>query len=1071
VKKLFLFKHLSVLCTVVVLSAVLSSGTAFAQNTASSIRVVVSDSSGNAAGGVTVSIVHVPTGRAQVSTSSSDGVVIARGLAVGGPYEISVVGGSQYAADVLQNVYTELDKTVVVDLGVRPVIEEIVVSAQAPTAEVAVGVGRAFNRSTIDGTPSLSRDFISALATDPKILVDNSVARGPAVSLAGGNFRFNSVTIDGVAQNDNFGLSKNASATQRTPISIDAIEAVTVNIAPFDVSYGNFIGGNINIVTKSGTNDFEGSVYAFSTDDNMTGDKSDGADLKIGDFSEDYVGFTLGGPIVKDKAFFFVNYEKFETDRQSNSQNLDNIAGVTQQDIDDAIEIFQDVYGFDAGTFDATDTDEDEKILIKLDWYVNDDHRVSATYQEAEGDVIFDDFPESASLQSNRYNINEKLEAYSLQLFSNWSDNFSTELKIGSKDLENRQISGIDPGQTAAFELVLPTGGVIKAGNDVFRHANELDNESDLFRLRADWQLGDHLLTGGYEREKYTVRNLFTPGSRGWWTFSGLDDLRNGVVTSVLYGNSNAPDGDPSFAETEFSLAVDSFYIQDEWTPTDDLTLKFGLRLDEYSNNDEIPLNDVIEERYGFTNQENLDGKDLVSPRFGFTWDASDRLTVRGGAGLFGGGAPLIILSNSYAGNGITRTFLKFMAIFNTSPEQWASVQQGGQDLPTNPTGAAFDNLHQYIGPNDPAQDNLNIDLIDPSFDILSAWKYNIGAEYVLGDDWILSGDVILTNADNGYDIYEARRTVVGQAPDGRPIYTTDFDGGDYIVTNTSKGDGTVVTFGLEKSFDTNVGLFDVNLGYAWQDVQDPRSYNRFVAYESYAFDPQFDKENPDNAPSKFEVEDRITANMIWRNEWFGDNTTTIGLSFSARSGRHFSYVFGSAGSQTFGGSTGAEFFFESDNIGSQLFYVPTGTNDPIITGDPDFLDDLDTFISGDSCLKGKRGTVVGRNACSTDWVNIFSLRLQQEIKVGESAFDLFLDIENFGNLINDDWGRIDSYTAPGNVAPAAAVGIDNSGATPAYVLVPGASYQGTPDTIVSKPAIARFASAYRIQLGVKFRF
>jgi hypothetical protein len=1071
VKKLFLFKHLSVLCTVVVLSAVLSSGTAFAQNTASSIRVVVSDSSGNAAGGVTVSIVHVPTGRAQVSTSSSDGVVIARGLAVGGPYEISVVGGSQYAADVLQNVYTELDKTVVVDLGVRPVIEEIVVSAQAPTAEVAVGVGRAFNRSTIDGTPSLSRDFISALATDPKILVDNSVARGPAVSLAGGNFRFNSVTIDGVAQNDNFGLSKNASATQRTPISIDAIEAVTVNIAPFDVSYGNFIGGNINIVTKSGTNDFEGSVYAFSTDDNMTGDKSDGADLKIGDFSEDYVGFTLGGPIVKDKAFFFVNYEKFETDRQSNSQNLDNIAGVTQQDIDDAIEIFQDVYGFDAGTFDATDTDEDEKILIKLDWYVNDDHRVSATYQEAEGDVIFDDFPESASLQSNRYNINEKLEAYSLQLFSNWSDNFSTELKIGSKDLENRQISGIDPGQTAAFELVLPTGGVIKAGNDVFRHANELDNESDLFRLRADWQLGDHLLTGGYEREKYTVRNLFTPGSRGWWTFSGLDDLRNGVVTSVLYGNSNAPDGDPSFAETEFSLAVDSFYIQDEWTPTDDLTLKFGLRLDEYSNNDEIPLNDVIEERYGFTNQENLDGKDLVSPRFGFTWDASDRLTVRGGAGLFGGGAPLIILSNSYAGNGITRTFLKFMAIFNSSPEQWASIQQGGQDLPTNPTGAAFDNLHQYIGPNDPAQDNLNIDLIDPSFDILSAWKYNIGAEYVLGDDWILSGDVILTNADNGYDIYEARRTVVGQAPDGRPIYTTDFDGGDYIVTNTSKGDGTVVTFGLEKSFDTNVGLFDVNLGYAWQDVQDPRSYNRFVAYESYAFDPQFDKENPDNAPSKFEVEDRITANMIWRNEWFGDNTTTIGLSFSARSGRHFSYVFGSAGSQTFGGSTGAEFFFESDNIGSQLFYVPTGTNDPIITGDPDFLDDLDTFISGDSCLKGKRGTVVGRNACSTDWVNIFSLRLQQEIKVGESAFDLFLDIENFGNLINDDWGRIDSYTAPGNVAPAAAVGIDNSGATPAYVLVPGASYQGTPDTIVSKPAIARFASAYRIQLGVKFRF
>jgi hypothetical protein len=1068
VKTFFNFKHLPFLCAVLALSAVFSFSTAVAQNTSSAIRVVVTDANGAAAGGVRVNVTHVPTGRTQVLTSNAQGAATTRGLAVGGPYEVSVAGGGEYAADVIQNIYLELDKTAVVDLAVRSVIEEIMVTAVAPTGEVAVGVGSAFDRSKIDGTPSLSRDFISTLATDPKILVDNSVARGPALSLAGGNFRYNSVTIDGVAQNDNFGLSKNASATQRTPISIDAIEAVNVNIAPYDVSYGNFIGGNINIVTKSGTNDFEGSVYAFSTDDSLTGDESDGEDLAIQDFSEDYYGFTLGGPIVKDKLFFFVNYEKFETDRPSNTQTLSNIAGVTQTDVDEVTRILNEVYLFDPGEFDATDTDEDEKILVKLDWYINDDHRAALTYQEADGDVIFDDFPELAVLQSNRYNINEKLDAYSLQIFSNWTDTFSTELKIGNKDVSNRQISAVDPGTSADFLITTPNGGQIAAGNDRFRHRNELDNESDLFKLRADWLLGDHSLTAGFEREEYTVRNLFVPGSRGWWRFNSIDDLENQVLGDVLYGNSNAPDADPSFAETEFSLAVNSFYVQDEWTPNDRLTLKFGLRFDEYSNSDDPVENPVIDTRYGFSNTENLDGKDLALPRIGFDYVVNDRLTLRGGAGLFGGGTPLIMLSNSYAGNGITRTFLRLFASFNTTPEEFAAAQQALNELPTNPQTAAFDNLQQYIGED--VASAQNIDFVDPNFDILSTWKYSIGAEYVFGDDWILSGDIILSDVNDGYDIRELRRSQIDTAPDGRPIYTTDFDGGDYMVTNTSQGSGTVITARLEKSFDTNIGLFDLDFGYTFQDIEETRSYNRFVSFESYAFDAQTDLENPTLAPSRFEVEDRFTANLVWRNEWFGDNTTTIGLAFAGRSGRHYTHVFGSNFTPTFGGSALAEFFSEGDNPGAHLFYVPTGTNDPIVTGDAAFLSDLDTFISGNKCLKGKRGSIVGRNDCDTGWVNIFSLRLQQEIKVGDSAFDLFLDIENLGNLINDDWGRVDSYTAPSNVAPVN-VAIDSSGATPVYVYTSTASYQGTPDTIVSRPAIARIASAYRLQLGVKFRF
>ncbi|MFQ5609282.1 MAG: carboxypeptidase regulatory-like domain-containing protein, partial [Woeseiaceae bacterium] len=243
------------LSIVITATMLLFSGHAIAQSTTSSLRVVVTDANNQPAAGVPVSIRHEPTGRTQIITSAANGVVTARGLAVGGPYTVNAAG-SEYTAEAVQDISLELDETEIVALQVRTgQIEEITVVAQQLVQEIRSGVGRDFNRAEIDATPSIARDFIETLAREPKILVDNSVARGPAVSMAGQNFRFNSVTIDGVAQNDNFGLSKNASATQRTPISIDAIEAINVNIAPYDVTYGNFIGGNINIVTKSGTND------------------------------------------------------------------------------------------------------------------------------------------------------------------------------------------------------------------------------------------------------------------------------------------------------------------------------------------------------------------------------------------------------------------------------------------------------------------------------------------------------------------------------------------------------------------------------------------------------------------------------------------------------------------------------------------------------------------------------------------------------------------------------------------------------------------------------------------------
>ncbi len=1061
----------SVASTVMAISTV-----ATAQSTTSALRVRVMDAAGSNLNGVSVTIIHVPTGREFQRSTNSAGVLTAKGLPVGGPYIVRLSDPSRVITNAPNNVHDvslKLGSTESVVLlandgsGETVAFEEIVVTSQRVLSALRTGAGRDFGRAEIEGVPSVSRDFVNTLETDSKILVDESVPRGPAVSIAGANFRFNSLTIDGVAQNDNFGLSLNMSATQRAPISIDAIAGINVNVAPFDVTYGNFLGGNINIVTKSGTNEFHGSAYGFYTGDGLTGNTSKGEDLAIGDFNEKTFGATLGGPIIKDKLFFFANYEKFSTRRPANTNTIDNIFGVTQADVDRAVNIFRDVYGFEAGQFATTDTDKDEKILLKLDWNINDYHRASATYQRADGDVLFDDFPETAVLNTNRYNINERLDSYSFQLFSDWTDNFSTEVKVGYKDVRNRQVS-VD-SSTPDFQIDLPTGGRIAAGGDRFRQNNTLDNTSRIIRLKADYTAGNHTFTGGFEQESSEVRNVFLPFSRGqlvFGAFGGADplaDLANRNPDFLLFGGSNT--GVVADADANFTQDTNTLYFQDEWLVTDNLTIKAGVRYDWINNNDPIPFNQNFLDRNGFDNTENMDGKDLFMPRFGFNWTPTDRMTVRGGVGLFGGGTPLIMVSNSYAANGITRTFASFFAPFFGDPIA-SSFNTAVANLPN--ADAVSNEFQQYLGVN-PVSD---VDAIAPDTQLLSSWKFNLGVDYVadlsgfgLGDDWNLSVDAIITDVKNGYDIYEGRRQQIGTAPDGRPIYNnTDgafgFNFADYIVTNTNQGGSTILSFNLEKDFETDYGHFATTFGYTYQNVEDVRSYNRFINFESYAFDPQVDLNSPDLSTSKFEIPNRVTATVTWEKEIWGDNKSLISLVYTGRSGRNFSYIFNGTG--TFGGNNLAD-LNSSDNPGPSLFYVPDGLNDPLVTGDAAFLNSLDSAIEADECLDDFRGEIIPRNACRTGWVNRVNIRFLQEVEVMEGhKVEFILDIQNLGNLINSDWGRLDAIFQPSNV-PLANVAISGDGSQ--YI------YSAPTSNVTSTPDVARIPSAYRIQFGMRYRF
>jgi len=1051
---------------------------AWAQETSSGIRGQVVDQTGTPVTTGTVLVVHQPTGTSRRLTPNSQGQFAARGLPVGGPYTVTLLDATDYQSEQVENLFLTLgqsENVVIKAIAVEDVasLDELVVTGSAVARLLQTGAGSEFDRRDIEKATAIDRDLKSILREDSKVVVDNTVDGGPGLSIAGSNIRFNSLTVDGVAQNDNFGLNKNGYPTRRAPISLDAVEALSVNIAPFEVTYGSFLGGNINVVTKSGTNEFEGTGYYLYSSDSVTGSNSKGDDLPVGDFREKTWGFSLGGPIIKDKLFFFANYEKFDTTRSFPFQ-LDNddgnitgteIPNVTQSDVDRAVGIARDLYGYDALGFNADNDEEDEKFIVKADWNINDYHRASFTFQRSEGNLVRDFFSnpttQTAALLSNRYNMNELLKTYSFQAFSDWTTNFSTEIKIGFKDVETDQ-TPISPN-FAAFTVATDTGGTIRLGPDQFRHANDLNNDTRFIKIKGDYFLGDHTLTFGYEQEKIDIFNLFVPWSQGEFSFGSLDDFANRNANFVTYGNAFS--GNPNDAAADFNFTNHIGYIQDEWTVNNDLTIFAGVRYEVINNSDEPAFNQDFLDRNGFDNTENLDGNDLILPRLGFNYAFNDRTIIRGGAGLFGGGTPNVWLSNSYANTGV----LSNTGFFPRIPGQpfediFANVdallQSGNID-----EGTAQEFLQQFLTPNPLADTNA----IDPGFDTPSSWKFNLGVDYTLdltdwglGDGWLITAEGIWTDVKDAVIWRETRREVVDTAPDGRPIYNGPATGPnpgdpgfDLILDNTSKGHSEVYNFDLQKTFFTEkYGTFDARFSYSRQNIKEVNPGNAFIAFEGFGQPATFDRNAQVVYNSEFEVKNNITANLTWEKFIFGNNRTLINLFYSGRSGRHFSYTFG----RTF--AFGGSFLSDFDNLDSQLLYVPDGLNDPLVTGDAETLGALNNFINTEGCLSDARGSIIDRHACRTRWVNRLDLHFLQEIALPgwDHRLELTFDIENLTNLIDNDWGRQSSFLQPFN-APVVDVAINDQGQ---YVY---SNFREPVETVSTIPSV------WKMQFGIRYRF
>ncbi|AEP30870.1 TonB-dependent receptor [Brumicola nitratireducens] len=1042
-----------------------------AQTTTSAIRGNVSSEAGSIVSGATVTITHVPSGTVSTATTNESGVFSARGLRVGGPYSVTITG-SDFTSVQIDDLFVSLDQTLSLPIEVQGNANREVIVVTGTRAQGGFsndGLSTSLGLEALNEVASIDRDITDAAELDPFASVNFQSGGAKELTIAGANNRFNSLTIDGVALNDRFGLNANGYPTQRSPISFDAIESLSIQTAPFDVEYNGFTGGTINAVTKSGTNEFHGSLGYYHTSDSLIGDKNGDDDFDFA-FEEDTFVGTLGGAIIKDKLFFFVAYDKYEEVAPLNNGPVGSGAVNIREDItlDDVAQVGQivsDVWGFDIGDFNKGPA-KDEKILANIDWNITDDHRAKFTYLLTDGNTIQEqngnNFLASDNIlgaSSAWYDNSERVESFIGHVFSDWTANFSTQVKIASTTQATGQdsLSGNEFPNFAVFlREVDGDENYLTIGPDRFRHGNELDQDFMQYKFVAEYSVGDHILKAGYEREEVEVNNLFAQNSEGSYVFDSIEDLRNATASGLLY--DNAVTNNENDLRAIWGYNSNSLYIQDSWDVNGYLTIDAGLRYDWYESEGQIRENQNFIDRYGYSNANDIDGLDVILPRVSFKWLATEDLTVRGGLGRFSGGAPGVWISNSYSNDGV----------ISDSSNAFGTI-----NVPTTPDPATG----QYI-----PQDVLNtlateapdgsVNALRPDFEIPTTWKLSLGAAYAvdipyLGEDWLLSGDFLYNKLENASYWYDQRcENPVDTAPDGRGVYDCSNGPEAIAVGSVDDGDGMLLAFSASNDWDTDYGRFDMFTSYTYADVEDVGYGTSSTATSNYSDFAAYDRQKPRAGTSNYQTEHLAKVRFNWSKEIVNGYQTKVSIFATRRSGQPYSYTFNENNACVLdvgGGRCARE--SRNDDAG-HLLYVPTGVNDPLFAassfgGDAAAQQEFFNYINS-SELGQYAGGIAPRNGDNSRWSTIIDLRIQQELPAinEDHKFLLFFDIENFGNLLNSDWGRVERtrYEYERSVVSASIV----DGQYEYFSL-------RNPDSIKNLEVLSQ--SVWQIQFGLKYEF
>ena len=1107
--------------------ALMAAGAVHAQETTGGIKGTVTNDKGAAFANATVTILHEGTGISVTTKTDATGYFVVNQLRVGGPYRVTVKAqGFDNASNEVP--YVNIGEPTESDFALQAVGETKEVVVQGKRRELVAGRTHV-DSNQIQTFPSLSRDIRDLALKSPTAYMDPTNSN--ALSIGGMNNRSNAILVDGVREGDDFGLNANGMPTQRSMVSPDAIEAVNVDTAPYDVQYSFFQGGVVNLVTKSGNNQFHGGAFYEYTNDQLRGDKfvsKNTAGVMTTTavprtVDEKTYGFNFSGPIIKDRLFFFGLYEKYESGAAvefgpTGSTAPRPVPGISQADVDSITNILKTKYNYDPlGWQGGQAPILDEKIQTKIDWQINDDHRAVFAYTDTKSSRVTDTGNSQSAttgtlgLMSKWYTLQSNMKVYKGQLISRWSDTLSTELNFSRKEVVNisNPFGGTDFGEFRIFvnPATPGSGASVYVGPDVSRQANELTNNVDHLDFKARYRMGSHSFMAGAEYEKVDIYNLFVQAANGQYVFESIAALDAKQAKSITYRNAGSnvkADGGASFAYTTTTL-----YAQDQWRINPRLTLTYGLRYDGYASNDLPKANPAFQTRYGFTNAKGLNGLSVWQPRVSFNWRPSidNTLAIYGGVGRFQGGSANVWVSNGYTNTG------NLLGSFTCTRSTPANTQA---KIDCNNALNNIDgfNVNSYFKTQNTASANLgtgDVNALAPDFEIPSVWKASIGAQKtadlgVLGNNYRFNAEFTHAWFDaQAYwrDLYQ-EKAYSGTAPDGRPEWFGTVDGAartnraDTVMFTTDAGKSDTFSLALSKaynegwakglSFDTSVALnkaTEINPGSSSTAASNFRGI--------YTTDPS----KPLLGTSQYQIDDIEKLTINYEHKFFGDNATRITLFMQGRAGPRYSFAFQDVASSFNGSTNGASVGMFGEQAGTagfnrQLLYVPktdasgnvTATSDPIVKFAPTFdLVAFNTFLQ-DSGLKRFAGQVAPRNEFKAPRNFFANLHLEQEVPAffpSRSKLILYVDVQNITNAINDEWGVFTKYNfaertvVSARNCQAVAVAANNGGAAASSNKncvgnATGNYYQY--DTFNLGTDFDDFnTSVYQVKVGVRYRF
>lgn len=1023
--------------------AMLAGTLAYAQVTTSSMNGRVTDEKGEPVVGAAVVATHEPSGTVYGAIVNQNGQYTINGMRAGGPYkvEVSSVG---YNSLLFKDVTLQLAETYNLSATLKEsteFLEQVVVigTAKSKFSNERTGAATNIDNSQIAALPTVSRSITDVTRLSPY--------GGNGMSFAGADGRTANFTVDGANFNNNFGLSEKLPGGG-SPISIDAIEEMQVVISPFDVRQTNFIGGGVNAITKSGTNTFKGTAYVYHKNENLRGDAIGGEQItgaRAKDRTTTY-GFTLGGPIVKNKLFFFVNYEYVNTPTIANrwrgsedgKEDANNYISRTKlSDLQKVSDFVKDKYGYDTGSYTNFPADEsNQKILARIDWNINDKNHLAVRYNytlnrgwNAPNKTSMDGGTRASGARTSQYSmsfansmyaIDNSVHSVSLDLNSRITDNLSNQFLATFSKLDDTRSTG---SSEFPFIDILDGSGqnYMALGYELFSWNNAVHNTIANVRDDLTWYLGNHKVTGGLRYEYQMADNAYMRNGTGYYRYSSLDDFLNGAapeIVNLTYGYNG--EKNPA-ARVRFSQA--SIYAQDEWSVRENFKLTYGVRFDGlfFNNKDVVTNNAILKLNYypkaKDFKETHIDtgkwpGAQLaISPRVGFNWDVFNNksLKVRGGTGLFSGRLPLVFFTNMPTNSGSVQYQAQINAK-NAAKKGFTMAEFAG-GLVTDTNGKVTTNaLYQkLLGLGYPAnykpEDGTvpsSISAVDNKFKMPQVWKTSLAVDYAIPTSFPFSVSVegIFNKTINGVMISDWSMKDAGSyakfnGVDNRPIYPDSFRNGTsaFVLENTNKGYGYSASATVNMTPIPEVNIMAAYTHTASKEITSMPGSNAesaFTYVPTVAGPNYIDLHNAINV-----IPDRFIASVTHNDHC----------------GNHFSLIY-----ETWRGSSNYSYMLSNDMNGDgyayDAVYIPTDAQ--VKNGDFRFVSDDDrdrfmAFVHKDKYLSKHQGKYAEAYSVYSPWVHRvdFSYKHDFKVKAGKTTniLQLGFDIKNLLNLFNSNWG------------------------------------------------------------------